>query len=91
MTYHPFIYKESTWILPEATVEFRESLDEKGKGMSSSACTSAYLNSNTVKIWGTVVGDLAHLLVSSGTRFTYILSIQYFFAFTTILMFCTNY
>ena len=66
VTYHPFIYKDATWILPEATVEFRQSLDEHGKGMSSLACSSTYLNSNTVKIWGTVIGNLAHLLVSTG-------------------------
>lgn len=73
VTYHPYIYEGATWILPDATVEFRESLDERDKGISSTACTSGFLNSNTVKIWGTVQGDLADLLVASGINiYTYI-------------------
>jgi hypothetical protein len=66
VTYHPIIYEQSTWIWPDTTLEFRESLDERGKGISTSACTSSYLNSNTVKIWGTVIGDLTDLLVATG-------------------------
>ena len=66
VTYHPFIYEQSTWIWPDTTLEFRESLDERGKGISTTACTSSYLNSNTVKIWGTVIGDLTDLLVATG-------------------------
>lgn len=66
MTYHLFLYEGATWILPEATVEFREVLDEAGRGIRSDACPSGLLNSNFIKIWGTVIGDKAHLLIATG-------------------------
>lgn len=66
MTYHLFLYEGATWILPEATVEFREVLDEAGRGIRSDACPSGLLNSNFIKIWGTVMGDKAHLLIATG-------------------------
>lgn len=66
MTYHLFLYEGATWILPKATVEFREVLDEAGRGIRSDACPSGLLNSNFVKIWGTVIGDKAHLLIATG-------------------------
>lgn len=66
MTYHLFLYEGATWILPEATVEFREVLDEAGRGIRSDACSSGLLNSNFIKIWGTVLGDKAHLLIATG-------------------------
>lgn len=66
MTYHLFLYEGATWILPEATVEFREVLDEAGRGIRSDACPSGLLNSNFMKIWGTVMGDKAHLLIATG-------------------------
>ncbi|XP_033745593.1 uncharacterized protein LOC117331107 [Pecten maximus] len=71
VTYLLFLYKNATWILPDATVEFRESLNEVSQGISSSACSSSYLNSNTVKIWGTVVGDKANLLLASGATLSF--------------------
>ena len=66
MTYHLFLYETATWILPDATVEFREVLDEAGRGIRSDACPSRFLNSNSVKLWGTVIGDKAHLLIATG-------------------------
>lgn len=66
MTYHLFLYEGATWILPEATVEFRDVLDEAGRGIRSDACPSGLLNSNFIKIWGTVIGDKAHLLIATG-------------------------
>lgn len=71
VTYEVFLYEGATWILPESILEFRENLDQKGIGMADStyACTSSVLKQTSSRIWGTVVGNKAHVLVSTGTLF----------------------
>ena len=67
VTYEIYLYEDATWILPESIVEFREVLDQPGIGMSNTyACSSSYLRATSSHLWGTVVGDKAHLLVSTG-------------------------
>ena len=68
ITYEVYLYEGATWILPESVVEFREPLDQKGLGMEDSAyaCTSSVLKTSSSRLWGTVVGNKAHLLVSTG-------------------------
>ena len=69
ITYELYLYEGATWILPESVVEFRAALDQPGIGMSNSyACSSSYLRGTSSYLWGTVVGDKAQLLISTGTN-----------------------
>ena len=66
MTWNPLVFEQATIILPTATVEFRPPLDQHGMGMTATACPQNVLSSNNRRIWGTVVGDNAHVLIGSG-------------------------
>ena len=66
ITFAPYIYQEAKWILPKAMVEFRQPLDEKSKGMSSSACDSGLLRNKNHNIWGTMSARKAHILIGTG-------------------------
>ena len=52
-------------------MEFRENLDQKGLGMADSnyACASGIMKHSSSRFWGTVIGNKAHLLVSTGMVF----------------------
>ena len=68
MTWLPYIYEQATLILPSATFEVRQSLDEVGLGINTHACASSNLklNSNVRTIWGALDGHRAHLLIGEG-------------------------
>ena len=64
MTYTPYIYNGATWILPNATVEFREPLSNQAIGAS---CASGYLRSAVyTTIWGYMDAHRAQVLVATG-------------------------
>ncbi|KAL5013117.1 hypothetical protein ScPMuIL_007387 [Solemya velum] len=71
VTYHPYIYENAKWILPESQFVIRESLDEKARGINSNACPTANLNSANLVIWGTFQSYLAHIVVASGGILTF--------------------
>jgi hypothetical protein len=58
ITWGPLIYQGAFFILPNATVEFRE--------VSSSSKRPSHID-----IWGQVVGNLAHLMVGFGATLTF--------------------
>ncbi|KAK3576661.1 hypothetical protein CHS0354_004945 [Potamilus streckersoni] len=66
VTYVPYVYENATWILPDSVIEFRQSLDEKSSGINTASCDTSFLNSNTLKIWGNIIGDDAQLLIATG-------------------------
>lgn len=66
MIYYLFLYEGVIWILSKAIVEFREVLDEVGRGIRSDVCFSGFFNLNFVKIWGIVIGDKVYLLIVIG-------------------------
>ena len=69
VTYTPVIFNDATWILPTATVEFREPLDENGAMSNSDNCNAAYLRTATYStIWGEMQAERAHLLVAEGNH-----------------------
>ena len=65
ITWAPYIYEDATFILPTATVEFRQSFDWSEL---QAACPSSMVISSHVTIWGTLIGSNAHLLIGSGKQ-----------------------
>ena len=69
VTYTPVIFNDAVWILPTATVEFREPLDENSAMSNSDSCNSAYLRPATYStVWGEMQAERAHLLIAEGTH-----------------------
>lgn len=62
VTWAPYIYSEASFILPNATVEFRAT-----KSLEYPSLT----RSSSVDFWGRVVGNLGHLLVGFGATLTF--------------------
>ncbi|XP_038052472.1 uncharacterized protein LOC119725183 [Patiria miniata] len=69
VTWAPYIYENASFILPPATIEFRQSFDWT-QFYPQAACPSSMLISSHVSIWGTLDGSRAHLLVGSGGTLT---------------------
>lgn len=76
VTYEVYLYEGATWITPEATLEFRQPLDQRGMGMSTTAtsCPSSQLRSSSGRFYGTLDSFKTHILVSTGTFY-----ISYFY------------
>ena len=67
ITWAPVIYETATLILPEATVEVRQSFDwNEFSNTEPYACVASQLRESEVTIWGTLDGSKAHLLVGTG-------------------------
>lgn len=80
MTWAPFVYQAATFVLPYATVEFRQT---GSKQYPSLTIPSLY------KIWGIMDGQNAHLLVGHGGTLQFELSshrfLKYVFCFFIVL------
>ena len=66
MTWGPLVYEDATLILPHATVEFRQSLDQRSIGITDGVCEATFLTPDVTRIWGELVGHRSHLLVATG-------------------------
>ena len=62
VTWAPYIYRDATFVFPNATLEFRQ---------ANSLEYPALTRSSNIDFWGRVVGDLGHLLVGYGTIMTF--------------------
>ncbi|KAK2190044.1 hypothetical protein NP493_91g04021 [Ridgeia piscesae] len=65
MTVAIYVYENATLVLPPAVVDFRQRFDQAALDVPQ-ACPATDLVSSQVKIWGRLIGDKAHLLVSKG-------------------------
>ncbi|XP_070535282.1 uncharacterized protein [Ptychodera flava] len=70
VTYAPYIYENATFKLPTATSEFRQSFDWNEVSGAFNPCPASMLVSSQDKIWGTLDGSNAHLLVGTGGTIT---------------------
>ena len=66
MTYALYVYEGANVVLPTATVEFRQRLDQSGEHMPGDNCPASFLVSNTRTIWGQLTANSAHLLIGTG-------------------------
>ena len=66
VTYALYVYEGATVVLPTATVEFRQRLDQTGEHMPGDNCPSSFLVSNTTTIWGQLTANDAHMLIGTG-------------------------
>ena len=71
VTYTPYIFNDAVWIMPTATVEFREPLDERTDMANADNCLTAFLRPATYStVWGEMQAHRAHLLIAEGTAVT---------------------
>jgi hypothetical protein len=62
MTWFPVIYEEAKLILPPAWYEIRSPLADGG------TCAASYLVSAVRQIWGSLIGNDAHVIIGSGMQ-----------------------
>ena len=66
MTYALYVYEGATVVLPTATVELRQRLDQTGEHMPGDNCPSSFLVNSTTTIWGQLTANNAHILIGTG-------------------------